>query len=151
MPDPHDEGASQICYVGYAPTVKDFQSLATGLRTIAQIRRLDNTYNEAQAIALRGTKSELTMAEWLFNILDQPGNEPVSGSFSAAGADDVVRVFDLSQAKAGQDLPNVVSQIRASTKNQYAFSFGSRSIMVLRGSAAQMAAAEHLVGQLSQP
>jgi hypothetical protein len=150
IPDPHDEGTSRIFYVGYAPTIQDFQSLATGLRAIAQIRRV-YTYNEARAIVLRGTPSQLTMAEWLFNVLDQPGNEPVSGSFSATGPDDVVRVFDLSQAKAGQDLPNVVSQIRSSTSNQYAFSFGSRSIMVLRGTAAQMAAAEHLVGQLSQP
>lgn len=149
-PDPRDEGTSRIFYVGYAPTVKDFQSLATGLRTIAQIRRV-YTYNSARAIALRGTESELAMAEWLFNILDQPGNEPVSGSFSATGPDDVVRVFDLSQAKAGQDLPNVVSQIRSSSSNQYALSLGSRSIMVLRGSAAQMAAAEHLVEQLNQP
>ncbi|HEY6344084.1 MAG TPA: hypothetical protein VIY49_21520 [Bryobacteraceae bacterium] len=149
-PDPLDGPTSRIFYVGYAPSVKDFQSLATGLRTIAQFRRV-YTYNAAQAIALRGTESELSMAEWLFNVLDQPGNEPASGLFRAAGADDVVQVFDLSQAKAGQDLPNVVSQIRSSTGNQYAFSFGSRSIMVLRGTAAQMAAAEHLVGQLSQP
>jgi hypothetical protein len=150
IPDPHDESTSRIFYVAYAPAIKDFQSLATGMRTIAQIRRV-YTYNDARAMALRGTESQLTMAEWLFNIVDQPGNEPVSGSFSATGPDDVVRVFDLSQAKAGQDLPNVVSEIRSSTTNQYAFSFGSRSIMVLRGTAAQMAAAEHLVGQLSQP
>jgi hypothetical protein len=149
-PDPHDEGTSRIFYVGYAPAIKDFQSLATSLRTIADIRRV-YTYNAAQAMALRGTKSELEMAEWLFNVVDQPGNQPVSGSFSATGPDDVVRVFDLSQAKAGQDLPDVVSQIRGSTKTQYAFGYGSRSIMVLRGTAAQMAAAEHLVGQLNQP
>jgi hypothetical protein len=151
IPDPHDQGTSRIFYAGYAPTIKDFQSLATGLRAIAYILAHVYTYNAAQAIALRGTKSELAMAEWLFNVLDQPGNEPVSGSFSATGADDVVQVFDLSQAKAGQDLPNVVSQIRSSTKNQYAFSFGSRSVMVLRGTAAEIAAAEHLVGQLNQP
>jgi hypothetical protein len=109
------------------------------------------TYNEGRAIVLRGTKSELTISEWLFNLLDQPGNEPVSGYFSVPGPDDVVRVFDLSQAKAGQDLPNVVSEIRDSTKNVYAFSFGARTVMVLRGTAAQMAAAEHLVAQLNQP
>jgi hypothetical protein len=149
-PDPHDEGTSRVFYVAYAPAIKDFQSLATALRTIADIRHVF-TYNGAQAMALRGTKSQLEMAEWLFNVLDQPGNEPVSGSFSATDSDDVVRVFDLSQAKAGQDLPDVVSQIRGSTKAQYAFGFGSRSIMVLRGTAAQMAAAEHLVGQLNQP
>jgi hypothetical protein len=91
------------------------------------------------------------MAEWLFNLLDQPGNQAVSGSFSATGEDDVVRVFDLSDAKAGQDLPDVVSQIRNSTKNVYAFAFGARSIIVLRGTAAQMAAAEYLVRQLNQP
>jgi hypothetical protein len=150
IPDPHDEGTSRIFYVGYATSIRDFQSLATSLRTIAQLRRV-YSYNAAQAIAVRGTETQVTMAEWLFNVLDQPGNEPVSGFFSATGGDDVVRVFDVSQAKAGQDLPNVVSQIRSSTSNQYAFSFGSRSIMVLRGTAAQMAAAEHLVGQLSQP
>ena len=150
FPDPRDEGTSRIFYVGYAPAVKDFQALATSLRTIAGIRRVF-TYNAAQAIALRGTQSELTMAEWLFNVLDQPGNLPVSSSFSATGPDDMVRVFDLSQAKASQDLPNVIAQIRGSSKYQYALSYGSQSIMVLRGTAAQMAAADHLVGQLNQP
>ena len=150
IPDPHDEGSSRIFYVGCAPTVKDFQALATSLRSIAGIRRVF-TYNATQAIAIRGTQSELTMAEWLFNVLDQPGNLPVSGSFSATGPDDMVRVFDLSKAKASQDLPNLIAQIRGSSKNQFALSYGSQSIMVLRGTAAQMAAAEHLVEQLNQP
>ncbi len=150
IPDPHDEGTSRIFYVGYAPAVKDFQALATSLRSIAGIRRVF-TYNATQAIVLRGTESQLTMAEWLFNVLDQPGNIPVSGSFSATGPDDVVRVFDLSQAKASQSLPDAIAQIRGSSKYQYALSYGSQSIMVLRGTAAQMAAAEHLVGQLNLP
>jgi hypothetical protein len=150
IPDQRDEGTSRIFYVAYAPAVKDFQALATSLRSIAGIRRVF-TYNAAQAIALRGTQSELTMAEWLFNVLDQPSNLPVSGSFSATGPDDVVRVFDLSKAKASQDLPNLIAEIRGSSKNQFALSYGSQSIMVLRGTAAQMAAAEHLVEQLNQP
>jgi hypothetical protein len=150
IPDPRDEGTSRLFYVGYAPAVKDFQALATSLRSIAGIKRVF-TYNAVQAIVLRGTESELTMAEWLFNVLDQPGNVPVSGSFSATGPDDMVRVFDLSQAKASANLPDMIAQIRGSSKYQYALSYGSQSIMVLRGTAAQMAAADHLVGQLSQP
>jgi hypothetical protein len=151
FPDQRDEGTTHVFYAGYAANVKDFQSLATALRTIAQIRRVF-TYNDAQAIALRGTPAQLTMAQWLFDQLDQPANGLVSGSsFSAAGPDDVVQVFDLAQAKVSQDLPNVVAQIRTSTKTQYAFSYGSRSLMVLRGTAAQIAAAQNLVEQLNRP
>ena len=150
IPEPREETTMEVFYAGYAPSVKDFQTLATAIRTIAGIRRVF-TYNEAQAIAIRGKQSELTMAEWLFNLLDQPGSGPASGSFSAGGPDDMVRAFDLSHAKASQDLPNVITQIRGSSKSQYAVSYGSRSILLLRGTTAQMAAAERLVEQLSKP
>ena len=150
-PDARDQGVTQVFYAGYAPAVKDFQALATALRGIAQIRSVF-TYNAAQAIALRGTASELAMAEWLFNQLDQPPQPAAAAAeYQAPGPDDVVRVFDLSHAKTGQELPNIVAQIRSSSKTQAALSYGSRSILVLRGTAAQMLAAEQLVVQLNQP
>ena len=148
--DPKEEGATQVFYVGNAQTPQNFMELATVIRSVAGIRRVF-TYNDARTMVLRGTPSQLSMAEWFFNQVDQPGSALVTTQYQAPGADDVVRLFDLSQAKAGQNLANVIGQIRSSTKAQFALTYGGRSFLVLRGTAADMAAAEPLVRELNQP
>jgi hypothetical protein len=95
------------------------------------------------------------MAEWLFNELDQPATaHSQDGSpreYQVPGRDDVMRVFYLAHTGGGQDVQSIVPQIRAATTMQRAFSYGSRMGLVLRGTAAQIAAAEHLVQELDKP
>ena len=156
IPDPMGEGVTQVFHAGNAPAVKDFQELATTIRTITQVRRVF-TYNAGRAMVVRGLASQLAMATWLFNELDQPGGAKttVQGTsareYRAAGNDDVVRVFYFTHLGNVQDIQNVVAQIRASTSVQRAFGYGSRMGLVLRGTAAQMASAELLVQELDKP
>jgi type II secretory pathway component GspD/PulD (secretin) len=152
MRDSPEEGVTEVFYVGSAGTVQSFQDLATTLRTITQLRRVF-TYNAAQAIAVRGTASQLAMAEWLFNELDRPASASTAGAaeFRATGPDDIVRVFSLAHGASGQDVQTIVPQIRAATSAQRALSYAGRGLLILRGTAAQMAAAEHLVQELDKP
>jgi len=140
-----------VYHVANAASVRDFQSLATSLRTIAEIRRVF-TYNGRWAIAVRGTDSQMAMSGWMFDQLDQPGPLPagVPLQYQVPGADDIVRIFDLTLADNGPDLQNLVSQIKSSTNRQAALSFGKLNVLVLRGTAAQIAGAENLVAQLNK-
>lgn len=150
IPAPHDDGVTQVFYAANAPTIKDFQELAITLRTITQTGRVF-TYNDGRAIVMRGLAGQIDMAAWLFNELDQPGQTANSREYQTPGRDDVVRIFDLAHTGNAQDLQDIVTQIRASTNTQRAFSYGSRMGLALRGTAAQMALAEHLVQELDKP
>jgi hypothetical protein len=60
-------------------------------------------------------------------------------------------VFYLAHVDGGQNVQSIIPQIRTATAIQRAFSYGSRMGLVLRGPAAQIAAAEHLVQELDKP
>jgi hypothetical protein len=63
-PDVYHDGENivRVFYVRDAPTIAALQQLATQIRTTAKIRRVF-TYNESNAIALRGTEAQLALAE----------------------------------------------------------------------------------------
>ena len=101
-------------------------------------------------MVVRGVASQLEMALWLFNELDQAGTA-ASGSqpmYQVPGQDDVVRVFYFTNGINERDLEYNVAQIRASSKVQRTISYGPRIGLILRGRAAQMASAEHLAQEL---
>jgi hypothetical protein len=59
--------------------------------------------------------------------------------------------FPSRTGASGQDVQTIVPQIRAATSAQRALSYAGRGLLILRGTAAQMAAAEHLVQELDKP
>ena len=63
-PDVYHDGENivRVFYVKDTPTIAALQQLATQIRTTAKIRRVF-TYNETNAIALRGTEAQLALAE----------------------------------------------------------------------------------------
>jgi hypothetical protein len=56
----------------HSPTVRDFQGVATQVRTKANLRRVF-TYNAPRAMAVRGTVDQIAMAERIVKELDTPG------------------------------------------------------------------------------
>ena len=87
----------RVFHVAHAPTPQVLQEIATNIRTIADIRRIF-TYNAPTLITARGDASQIALAEWLVNQLDQPANPAARSSASheyrpSSTADDVVRVF----------------------------------------------------------
>ena len=70
MPGASDD-VVRLFYLTHTPTVRDFQEVATLVRTIAGFKRAF-TYNEPRAYVVRGTMAQIGLAEWLLKQLDHP-------------------------------------------------------------------------------
>jgi hypothetical protein len=61
----------QVFYLPHTATVQDFQGIANAVRTATEIRAAF-TFNAQRALVLRGTVTQLALAERLIKDLDQP-------------------------------------------------------------------------------
>lgn len=142
----------RVFYLPNAKTVQDFQEIANLTRTITEIRRV-YTYNTARALAVRGTPTEIQMAQWVVAELGKP---PAQGAatdqYRVPGTtDDILRVFYLSNAKSVQDFQASANAIRTATQIRRAFINDSRRALAVRGTSDQLALAEKLVHDLDPP
>jgi hypothetical protein len=141
----------RVFRLGHAPTPQSLQEAATIVRSTADIRRLF-TYYAARVITVRGSESQIALAEWLVNQLDQPMNHAGAREFHPAGAaDDVVRIFYTAHAGTPQGLQEIATDVRAIGDIRRMFTSNESMALIARGTGAQMALAEWLVKELDQP
>ena len=73
----------RVFRLGHAPTPQSLQEAATIVRSTADIRRLF-TYYAGRVITVRGSESQIALAEWLMNQLDQSPNHAGAHEFHPA-------------------------------------------------------------------
>jgi hypothetical protein len=140
----------RLFYLTRTPTVQDFQEVATVVRTIANFRRAF-TYNEARAYVVRGTASQMGLAEWILKELE-PTAAPAAHQYRMPGADDdVVGVMYLAHTPSVQSFQRAATRIRETTRIQRMFTYNSPRAVTVRGTADQIATAERLATQLDRP
>ena len=139
----------RVFYVITAPTVQDFQEVATLVRTITDTRRV-YTYNARNALVMRGTDAQIGLAEWLLKELEP---EPTSYTHQRemAGSDDVVRVLRLPHTATVQDFQKAATQIRQATQIKKVFTYNGLRAAAFRGTADQIAMAERMAKELDRP
>ena len=148
-----NENVTRIFYVANAPTIQDFQELATLIRTIAEIRRVF-TYNTPRAMAARGISDQIAFAEWLFNEIDQPrngeqGHASTTYTYPASpDAENVARVFYLPHTATVQDFQKLAVTVRTGTKMRRVFTYNSQRAMAVRGTLDQLELAQRLLTDL---
>jgi type II secretory pathway component GspD/PulD (secretin) len=148
-----EENLVRIFYIHNAETVRNFQEIATAVRTVADIRRAF-TYNVPSALILRGTADQMALAEWLVNQLDQSVSAHPQGSaayrmtsgFQFNESD--VRVFFLAHAATVQDFQEVATSVRYIADIRRVFTYNELRAMVVRSEPQQMQLAEWLINQL---
>lgn len=151
-PPAPNENVMRVFYVANSPTVQDFQSFATLIRTIVNVRRVF-TYNAQRAMVVRGTSDQLAFAQWLFDELDKPANagqttESSLYKYQAAGeTEDSARVFYLPRPSES-DLQKIATQIRTTANVQRAYFLSGPRALVLRGTGEQIALGERLIKEL---
>jgi hypothetical protein len=140
----------RLFYLPTAPTVQDFQEIATVVRTIAGFQRAF-TYNEPRAYVVRGTGPQIGLAEWLLNEL-QPSAAPSAREYRMPGSnDDVVGVVYLDHTASVQAFQDAAKQIREAAKIMKVFTYNRPRAMTVRGTADQIALAERLAKELDHP
>ena len=122
------------------------QEIATNVRTIGNIRRLF-TYSTLSVMTARGDPSQIALAEWLVNQLDQPANQTVRTAdpheYRPAGTtDDVVRVFYPAHTGTEQALQEMTTDVRTIANIRLLFLYRELTAIVARAPAADIALAE---------
>jgi hypothetical protein len=149
------EDIVRVFHLSYARTQRTLQEIATDVRSTADIRRLF-TYNAPSVMTVRGDASQIALAEWLVNQLDQPANQAARSTASydyrsSGTVEDVVRVFYLAHTGTPVGLQEMATNVRSIGDIRRLFTYNESSALIVRGTAAQIALAEWLVNELDRP
>jgi hypothetical protein len=144
------ENVMRVLWATTPTTIQEFQTMATALRTIAEIRRVF-TYNKQQAIAVRGTAQQIGLANWLLAELDQPAH--LSTPYTTAeGRNSVVRIFFLSpiptpvsSPSSDPKLQKTATDVRTAANMFHVFTYPPTRAIAMRGTADQIAAAAKML------
>jgi hypothetical protein len=139
-------------------TEQALQEITTVIRSIADIRQASVDTKEV-ALVLRGTGSQVALAEWLFPLLDLPTSDLLATQLRQKATkheylvepDDVVRVFYLSNPTTVPSFQEVATAVRPLLEINRMFTYSALRAIVARGSADQMAAAEFVFSQMDKP
>lgn len=155
-PSPQDYQAGsddtvRMFFLSHVSTSQQLQEVVTNLRAIIDIKRLF-TYDTLHAVAMRGTGSQIAMATWLVNQLDQAVGvpSPAPNDYALSG-DDVTHVFNLSNPRVPMETYEMVTLIRSVADVQRIFTYTARKTIVVRTSPDHMALTAWLVKQLDRP
>ena len=155
-PSPQDypvgnDDTVRMFFLAHVSTSQQLQEIVTNLRAIIDIKRLF-TYDTLHAVAVRGTGSQIAMATWLVNQLDQAVGvpSPAPNDYALSG-DDVTHVFNLSNPRVPMETQEMVTLIRSVADVQRIFLYNARKTIVVRTSPDHMALTAWLVKQLDRP
>jgi hypothetical protein len=141
---------NQVARVNYLDNISSQQGMMemlTVLRMVGEIAKVFN-YTSLHAMVLRAPDSDVARAEWMIQELHQPAGQQNAGAqvYQTPGADDVTRVFFLSNATP-QGLNAAISAIQSETKNRKVFYMNAPAAVVVRGTADQIEAAVQVMAQ----
>jgi hypothetical protein len=138
---------ARVNYLTNVNSVQSLQEMLTVLRTVGTIMKVFN-YSSLHALALSGPDADIARAEWLIGELNQPAGAQPAGTqiYETPGADDLTRVFFLSNASS-QQLNAATAAIRSDVKTRKVFYMTTPAAVVVRGTADQIAAAVQVMAQ----
>jgi hypothetical protein len=147
-----DSSVARVFQLHHVETEQDLQEFATVVRTIADLPQavVDSTQ---KTIAVRGTASQIVIAEWLFTEFDrQTVPDSVTQEFKvSADGSDVVHVFYIKNAPTIQSFQEIATTIRTVAEIRRVFTYNTLRALAVRGTADQIAAAAFMIQELDQP
>jgi hypothetical protein len=136
----------RVFHLANTKTPRDLQEVATLVRAIGDIRRVF-TYNAPRVITLRGSSQQMALSAWLIREVDSPASQEGAReySFAEGGDENTVRVFHLKHTETPQQLQQLATYVRSTSKVRRLFTYNAPKAMALRGTAEQVAVAAQLV------
>jgi hypothetical protein len=137
-------------------TPRDLQEMVTLIRSLADAQNVC-WYTPRNAAVLRGNAWRVDLAEWMIRKLDRPPNEPpptTSQEYRLPGGCDIlppedvfVRIF-CTRARTPEELTAILTELRLAVKPlARSFTSTARGAVIVRASAAKIAAAEQALQQ----
>ncbi len=124
--------------------VREFQMMATAVRTITDVRRLF-TLNNPKEIAVRGDAGQIAATEWLLAQLDHPAKgTPVEYRDNTQG-DSVIHLFYLDPSVSVPDLQKSATSVRTDAQIRMVFTYDPQRLVAVRGTTSQIEKAKDLL------
>lgn len=158
MPGASDD-VVRVFYLTNPGTVQEFQEIATVVRNIGDIRYFF-TYNGPKAVAVRGTREQMGLAEWLLHELDKPASgtivaqqaqDQAAHEYRVSEREGVVHVYYLTDIASVEHFHEIVTSVRKTSNMRYTFTYDSPRAVAVRGTAEQVALADRLIKEQDKP
>lgn len=135
-------------------SLESIQETSLVIRLISEMQQA-TPGTERRSLTVRGSSSQISVAEWLFKELNKPiqQRQALTSSeyrLSQAGGE-VVRVFYLAHADPPHELQEVATIVRSMTDIRWAFVHGTQRALILRADPERIALAEWLLNELDIP
>jgi hypothetical protein len=137
------DDVTQVFYLPSTYSVNEFQEIANGVRTLAEIRRAVGE-SASRALVLRDTRDKLAIASWVLNDLVQPHTAGSVHQYQVA-ADDLVRVFYLPSTSTVKDFLDTAIRVRTAAQIRRAVTENSMRAFMVRGTPLQITQAEQMI------
>jgi hypothetical protein len=142
-----EDDVAQVLRVPRTKTASELNEIAVAIRTIGRIRQLF-TYDSGQAVAVRGSSDQISLAQWLAQQLDHPG---ISNEHQMSeGPENIVRVFYLPHTASVAEFQKKVKYVRTHVDTKWACTYNTPRALIMRGTSAQIALAQQLVAETVQ-
>jgi type II secretory pathway component GspD/PulD (secretin) len=142
----------QVLFLTHSMSPQSMQQIVNTIRVIPQLTKVF-PITAPGGVSVRGPTATIALAAWLFSQLDQApqASSPAPQQFQMpGGADDVTQVFYLSPATTIAAFQSMVTTLRTTVTKQV-FPDEMFNAVTLRGTAAQVAAADLLIKQMDKP
>ena len=151
LPVHDNQNVMQVFFLAHPWTFESMQQIVNTVRTIPELTKVFPCAATG-AVAVRAPAATLALAAWLFNQLDQAPRISILSpqEFRMSGrADDVTQVFYLTPPTTPESLQSIVTAVRTTLSR--AIPDATLNAVTMRGTAAQIAAADALIKQMNQP
>ncbi len=136
----------------HAATMQSVQEIAITLRTVAEIQKIFAI--STQIVTLRGSASQMALAEFLLTELDQPvqarQNAFVHEFRMTGGGNNTVVVYGLAHTDSSLSLQEIIVNIRTVLDIQRIFQVTAPKLLAIRGSESQVQTLKWLVPELDR-
>ena len=135
-------------------STQDFQEIATVIQAVTEIPKANVDATE-KSLSLQGTAGQVALAEWLFTNLDKPTSVPQNGAKHeyrvSDSADDIVRLFYLTNPVVPVGVQEIAIVVRSLTNIRWMFTYNDLRAVVVRGTSEQTRVAEFLFAEMDKP
>jgi type II secretory pathway component GspD/PulD (secretin) len=151
LPVHDNQNVMQVFFLAHPWTFESMQQIVNTVRTIPELTKVFPCAATG-TVAVRAPAATLALAAWLFNQLDQAPRISILSPQEfrmSGGANDVTQVFYLAPATTTEGLQSIVTAVRTTASR--AMPEATLKALTIRGTAAQIAAADLLIKQMDKP
>jgi hypothetical protein len=129
-------------------TPQELQETVNALRLVTEMTRM-MPFNPLRAIVWRGNAEQDAAGEWILKALDAP-DAPATSEYSMKGPEGLVKLIHFPRGTPPATIQAFLNAVRTSTGLQRIIPLNTRSAVLLRGNAGQVAQAEELLRENGQ-